>query len=71
MTDPNNPACPCARCRVHSLLGPVILIVVGALFLLGRFTEYGFHQLWPVLLIVIGALLLAESSASRSGHTGA
>jgi hypothetical protein len=52
-------------------MGPVVLIVVGTLFLLGRFTEVGFHQLWPVLLVVIGALLLAESSASRSGHTGA
>jgi hypothetical protein len=52
-------------------MGPVILIVLGAVFLLGRFTDYGFHQLWPVLLVVIGALLLAESSASRSGHTGA
>jgi Domain of unknown function (DUF5668) len=49
----------------------VVLIVLGAEFLLGRFTDYGFHQLWPVLLVVIGALLLAESSASRSGHTGA
>ena len=71
MTSQNSPRCTCARCRVHSLMGPVVLIVVGTLFLLGRCTEVGFHQLWPVLLVVIGALLLAESSASRSGHTGA
>jgi hypothetical protein len=71
MTNPNNPHCTCARCRIHSLMGQVILIVIGVLFLLGRFTEYGFHRLWPVVLLVIGALLLAESSASRSGHTGA
>jgi hypothetical protein len=52
-------------------MGPVILILIGALFLLGRFSEYGFHQLWPIVLVVIGVFLLAEARASRSGHTGA
>lgn len=71
MTNAITPACTCARCRIHSLMGPVILILIGALFLLGRFSEYGFHQLWPIVLVVIGVFLLAEARASRSGHTGA
>jgi hypothetical protein len=70
MTNSLPSRCACARCRIHSLMGPVILILVGILFLIGRFTEIGFHQLWPVLLVVIGVFLLIESTASREGHGG-
>jgi hypothetical protein len=64
------PSCPCARCRIHALMGPIILITIGVIFLLGRFTHYGFSRLWPVILLVAGVVLLAESSASRAGHNG-
>lgn len=60
--------CPCGRCRIRSLTGPVVLIVVGAIFLCGEFTRYGFPTLWPVLLVAVGVLLLAQSAASREGH---
>ncbi len=63
--------CTCARCRIHGLMGPLMLITIGAIFLLGRFTEYGFEKLWPVILLVAGAVLLAQFYASRDGHTGA
>jgi hypothetical protein len=43
---------------IRSITGPVILITVGVLFLVDRFTSFGFGQTWPVLLIVIGVLKL-------------
>ena len=60
--------CRCARCRIGSFTGPVMLIVVGAIFLCGEYTPYGFVTLWPVLLVVAGVLLLAQYGASREGH---
>ncbi len=63
--------CACARCRVRSLLGPILLIAAGVIFLLAEFTRFSFGDLWPLLLIVIGVVLFAESMASREGHTGA
>lgn len=68
MMDTIKPACRCARCRIRQLTGPVVLIVVGVIFLCGEFTPYGFVTLWPVLLVVVGVLLLAQSTASREGH---
>jgi hypothetical protein len=38
---------------------PVTLILVGVLFALDHFSDYGFRQTWPVLLIVFGLLTLA------------
>lgn len=63
------PNCPCARCRVRSFTGPVMLIVVGVIFLCGEYTPYGFVTLWPALLVVGGVLLLAQYGASPEGHT--
>lgn len=70
MTETLQQKCPCARCKIRGLTGPVILIVIGAIFLCGEFTPYGFATLWPVLLVAIGVLLLAQSAASRVGHIG-
>ena len=55
---------------MRGLMGPVVLITVGVLFLLGSYTRYGFFDLWPVLLIVIGAVLVGQSLVSREGHIG-
>jgi membrane-bound metal-dependent hydrolase YbcI (DUF457 family) len=71
MPDLINPKCTCARCRTHGLLGPLMLIAVGTIFLLGRFTPHGFRQLWPILFIVAGIVLWLQSNASDAGHTGA
>jgi hypothetical protein len=52
-------------------MGPVVLITLGALFLLPRLgVPFSFGDLWPVLLVVIGLVKLAEAMASTEGHTG-
>jgi Domain of unknown function (DUF5668) len=71
MTDLNKPNCTCARCRMRGLMGPLMLIGIGTLFLLGRFTPHGFRELWPVLFIIAGIVLWLQSTASGAGHTGA
>lgn len=61
--------CPCARCRSRSLMGPVVLITVGAIFLVGEiYPRLDFGDLWPLILIVIGVIKLLEFSASTEGH---
>lgn len=56
MTEPN---------PQHSYRGfaaPVILILLGVLFLVGEFVpRLGLHRTWPVILIVAGLLMLARS----------
>ncbi|HZP25082.1 MAG TPA: DUF5668 domain-containing protein [Terriglobales bacterium] len=66
-----NSACSCARCRTHGLMGPVILITLGVLFLLdqmGRAHWMQFDFTWPALLIVIGLVMLLTHTASIEGH---
>jgi len=61
--------CNCSRCRCHGLTGPVLLITVGLLFLLGRLDPVlSFGRTWPVILLAIGALKLYESTRSDEGH---
>lgn len=62
--------CRCAYCRIRGLLGPIILITIGALFLAGQYSRYGFFDLWPIILIVIGAVLVVQAMVSREGHVG-
>lgn len=65
------PRCLCPRCSVSGMIGPVVLITLGVLFLLAQMVTWlSFGKLWPLLLIVIGVLKLAESAASNQGHTG-
>ena len=67
----HNNACPCARCRAHGYMGPVILITIGVLFLLdqmGHTSWMDFSYTWPALLIVIGLMMLLQHSASIEGH---
>jgi hypothetical protein len=70
MPDETKARCSCARCRMHGLTGPVIIITVGVIFLLGEYTRYGIEQLWPLFLIVPGVFRLAQSFASNEGHIG-
>lgn len=45
---------------VRAIRGPVILITVGVLFAVDKFTAFRFSQTWPVLLIVVGVLSLGS-----------
>ncbi|MBZ5502303.1 MAG: DUF5668 domain-containing protein [Acidobacteriia bacterium] len=70
MADRITSRCPCACCRVRGLMGPLILIALGAIFLADQFTRFTFGDLWPILLIVAGAVKCAASLSSRTGHAG-
>jgi hypothetical protein len=70
MADPNSRICRCAHCRIRGLMGPLMIITVGVLFLIAEYSSHGFGDLWPVLLIVAGIVLTAQSLASKDGHTG-
>jgi len=59
--------------RRHSVVGPLILIVIGGLFLLRNlgytlplFQHY--VRYWPLLLVLIGLVRLAEFFAARSAQ---
>lgn len=52
--------------RRYGLTGPVILVSLGVIFLVGQFVPaWGVARTWPVLLIVIGITKLLESAWSR------
>ena len=52
------------------MLGPLILIVLGVLFLLSNIfpAVFSFGRLWPVILIVIGVVKIVE--AIQKGPSG-
>jgi Domain of unknown function (DUF5668) len=66
----NGTKCHCPRCRARSVLGPVVLITLGILFLITQYGRYSFSELWPILLIVIGVVKVWEATASSAGHLG-
>jgi hypothetical protein len=67
-----NPRCRCARCRIHGLMGPAVLITIGVLFLVQQTSwRFPFWQTWPVILLVVGAVKLGEALASTEGHVPA
>jgi hypothetical protein len=51
-------------------MGPVVLLVLGALFLLQSVTDLGFGRTFPILLIAIGLVKLWQRSAEDSAPTG-
>lgn len=54
------------------MLGPVLLIVIGVLFLLNNMYPgvFRFGKMWPVILIVIGLAKVIEYFQVRSDKTG-
>lgn len=63
-----NATCHCPRCRARGLMGPAILITIGALFLLDEVGRIRFGETFPILLIVIGVMLYLGRTASIEGH---
>jgi len=54
------------RHEKYGLTGPIILVTIGVMFLVGQFVPaWGFGKTWPVLLIVVGVAKLIESAYSR------
>jgi len=51
------------------MLGPVMLIVIGVLFLLNNLfpDEFRFSRMWPVILVVIGLVKVIEYFRSQTG----
>ena len=51
------------------MLGPIMLIVIGVLFLLNNLfpEEFRFGRMWPVILIVIGLAKVFEYLQGNPG----
>ncbi len=50
----------------NSLIGGIILITLGLIFLANRFIpNINFRDLWPLVLVVLGGVLIATSYAER------
>ena len=50
----------------NGLIGGIVLISLGMIFLANRFIpNINFHDLWPLVLVVLGGVLIATSFAER------
>jgi hypothetical protein len=61
--------CNCDRCRMRSILWPVIFIAGGILILMDEF-GVSIWRTWPAMFLVIGVVKLLQSNASDDGHIG-
>lgn len=52
---------------IRAVRGPILLILLGVLFVMDQFTTQSFWRLWPVLIIVYGVLKLMERVAGGPG----
>jgi hypothetical protein len=66
----SNRNCGCLRCRVRGIMGAVVLLTIGFLFLIENFSRHdlNFGRTWPLLLIAIGVVKMLQRSASTEGH---
>ena len=51
---------------LRAIRGPVLLVTLGALFLIDHSGGMAFGRTWPVLLIVLGILRLGEYVGAKS-----
>lgn len=50
----------------NALIGGIVLISLGLIFLANRFIpNVNFHDLWPLVLVVLGGVLIATSVAEH------
>ncbi len=62
-----NPESASEQSRKGNLIGGLILVVIGVLFLINNFvTDIDFGDLWPVLLIIAGIVVLFNSVSTKS-----
>jgi hypothetical protein len=54
---------------IRATRGPILLIVVGLLFVADYWGQYPFYKTWPVLLIVLGLMKLLEHLAPDGRQT--
>jgi len=66
----SNRNCGCLRCRYRGIMGPVVLITVGVLFLMEELhlQDLDFGRTWPLILIAIGVVKMLQRTASTDGH---
>lgn len=63
------PADPLESWSRNQPVGPIILIVLGAIFLLHNFDWFPFYRLgrfWPLILIIVGGLMFRNRLRGRS-----
>jgi hypothetical protein len=53
------------------MIGPIMLIVIGVLFLLNNLfpDQFRFGRMWPVILITIGLVKVLEYFRGSAGST--
>jgi phage shock protein PspC (stress-responsive transcriptional regulator) len=69
-TSSSSPLHPQTKERKGSLIGGLVLITLGALFLADELIpQINFGDLWPVILIVIGVGLLINAVTKRNRST--
>ncbi len=54
---------------IRAIRGPLLLIALGVLLLLQRFSDFSLHRSWPILVILFGILKLAERAVLQAGPT--
>jgi hypothetical protein len=55
---------------IRAIRGPVLLIALGILLMLQRFSDFSFYRSWPILVILFGVLKLAERAVLHAGPSG-
>jgi hypothetical protein len=55
------------RARARRLMGPVMLLTIGTLFLLESLHVANFDRTWPIILLAIGGVKLLQSSGTLPG----
>lgn len=55
---------------IRAIRGPVLLIALGILLMLQRFSDFSFYRSWPILVILFGVLKLAERAVLHAGSPG-
>jgi len=52
---------------IRAIRGPLLLIALGVLLMLQRFSDFSFQRSWPILIILFGVLKLAERAVLHAG----